>query len=463
MENKKEEPRMKKLVALLLAAMMLLTSVAALAEAPEGYPAVIEGLDLGGRTITIKSWYDTVRAEEPDEEQAARYAYEDWLMETYNFKLVYEVPYDWAGSQQYLNDFVVNEENAKDLTLIQMPGDFIATAYKNNLVAPWNDLIDLTNEKWNDAALEFMTKNGQVLGVFSGYAEPREAVFFNHTLLKDAGIDPDSLYQMQADGTWTWDALLDLCEKVQKDVDGDGVIDIWATTGTDPLFFGAFANNNASYFAIEDGKLVNTLGTENALEALTFVRNVRDNYFFKGDPDENGSVSWDYYKSAFASGRAVFSFIDTWEGYNGNEVLNDADFTWGAVMFPIGPHGTPGEYKSTVSYNVMTIPNIYEEADAKAIATVYDLWTEPTPGYEDDEESWIGQKYNAGCDDKAVDETYAMMVEAEHTHIDYYTFLGDKNSILGPDIFWQLDWNDPSALVEAVSPRWDAKAEDFNK
>ena len=44
---------MKKLVALLMAVLMLLASVAALAEAPEGYPEVVPGIDFGGQTIYI--------------------------------------------------------------------------------------------------------------------------------------------------------------------------------------------------------------------------------------------------------------------------------------------------------------------------------------------------------------------------------------------------------------------------
>ncbi len=43
---------MKKLVALILAAMMLCASLA-LAESPEGYPEVVEGIDFGGATVTI--------------------------------------------------------------------------------------------------------------------------------------------------------------------------------------------------------------------------------------------------------------------------------------------------------------------------------------------------------------------------------------------------------------------------
>ena len=48
---------MKKLFALLLAAMLLLTSVSALAEAPEGYPEVKEGIDFGGATLYIDYYW----------------------------------------------------------------------------------------------------------------------------------------------------------------------------------------------------------------------------------------------------------------------------------------------------------------------------------------------------------------------------------------------------------------------
>ena len=42
---------MKKLIALVLAAALLLSCCAALAEAPEGYPEKIEGLDFGGKDV----------------------------------------------------------------------------------------------------------------------------------------------------------------------------------------------------------------------------------------------------------------------------------------------------------------------------------------------------------------------------------------------------------------------------
>ena len=44
---------MKKILALVLAAMLLMGMCSAMAEVPEGYPEVIEGLDFNGATIWI--------------------------------------------------------------------------------------------------------------------------------------------------------------------------------------------------------------------------------------------------------------------------------------------------------------------------------------------------------------------------------------------------------------------------
>ena len=48
---------MKKIMALVLAAMMLLACCSALAETPEGYPAVVEGIDFGGASVWIADYW----------------------------------------------------------------------------------------------------------------------------------------------------------------------------------------------------------------------------------------------------------------------------------------------------------------------------------------------------------------------------------------------------------------------
>ena len=64
---------MKKIMALVLAAMMLLVCCSALAEAPEGYPEVVEGIDFGGASVWIADYWtgSRDRVAEPTEEQQA--------------------------------------------------------------------------------------------------------------------------------------------------------------------------------------------------------------------------------------------------------------------------------------------------------------------------------------------------------------------------------------------------------
>ena len=49
----------------------------------------------------------------------------------------------------------------------------------------------------------------------------------NKTVLKDAGIDPETIYDMQLNGEWTWDAWVDIMKEVQRDTDNDGQNDVF--------------------------------------------------------------------------------------------------------------------------------------------------------------------------------------------------------------------------------------------
>ena len=91
---------MKKIISLVLAAMLLLgcCSFAAAEEVPEGYPAIIEGLDFDGADVYIYDWWsDDTRNDNPSEDQQLQYDYQDWLMETYNVKVHQIALSDWAG------------------------------------------------------------------------------------------------------------------------------------------------------------------------------------------------------------------------------------------------------------------------------------------------------------------------------------------------------------------------------
>ena len=178
---------MKKIIALVLAAMMLLACCNVLAdEMPEKkYP----DLDFGGATVVIYDWWSgdgAVRLADPDEDTQKLYDYRDWVNETYNVNIVEKALSDWAGNSTELANMVMNADNSK-LCVVAVASDFAGSALGNKLYAPW--MIDVADH-FNKLATEFMTTaDGKVYGVTPGKNEPRSCIFFNKRVLEEAGID----------------------------------------------------------------------------------------------------------------------------------------------------------------------------------------------------------------------------------------------------------------------------------
>ena len=123
---------MKKIMALVLAAMLVLgicSFASAEAEVPEGYPAIIEGLDFGGAEVYIYDWWsDGTRSDDPSEDQQLQYDYWDWLEETYNVKIIQTALSDWAGNPTELANKVANKDDSV-LCLIGISGGFAGDQY----------------------------------------------------------------------------------------------------------------------------------------------------------------------------------------------------------------------------------------------------------------------------------------------------------------------------------------------
>ena len=447
---------MKKLVALLLAAMMLCAS-AALAEAPEGYPAVVEGVDFGGATVYVYDYWTASadRVAEPTEEQAAQYAYRDWINATYNVNVVQIAKGDWGSNSTELVNFVGAPDDT--LCLYILPPDFVGGPMKQNAFAAWNTkYIDFSADKWNQSTIEFMSKGDKVYGVATGASEPRGCLYFNKRVLTEANIDWNTIYDMQAAGTWTFQAFEDMLKQIQKDVDNDGVIDIYGMTGSnvDMYRLAVFSNGGSFFDFDENGKLTVTAGSDNTIEALNWSKDVWNTYGYQQPADG----SWDYYKDAWKQGFCGFYAYQTYGGFNDNSEMADMADEWGCVAFPIGPKGTT--YTNVVSDNVTVIPNVYDDETVAKLCLIYDLWSNATPGY-DDEDAWIGNKYNF-TDERAVDETYAMLRSSEHCSSDKVLLLGSVNDVEGQDFLWNLAGSSAEALLESKLPVWEGLLAEFN-
>jgi len=449
---------MKKLVALLLALMMLLASCAALAEDAE-YPEKVEGIDFNGQKVWIADYWtrSADRKDDPTEEEQAQYDYRDWINATYNVEAYQQADGDWGTNATQLINFN-GTGTAEDLRLYIIEPGSVGTLMANGVIAAWNDqdLVDLNSDKWNTADLEFLTKGGKTYGVVAGNSEPRQCLYFNKRVLEEAGIDWNTIYDMQANGTWTWAAWEEMMQKIHRDTDNDGVIDIYGFTGSsdDMMLISVFVNGG-SFFAFDDnGNLQPTMNSDEALSALAWAKGMKEKYFYYCPEGGN----WDYYKEAFKAGNIGFYMYQCYGGFNDNAELGDMEDEWGAVAFPVPNEGDT--YLTVISDNFTVIPSCYDAETVAKLVFLYDLWSNPTPGY-DDEDSWIGNKYNY-TDERAVDETYAMLREPDHAVANRATLLGTVNDVLGQDFLWSIDGATPAELVETNMPKWQSLCDTFN-
>lgn len=446
---------MKKLVSLLLAVLMLTASFAAMAEAPEGYPEINEKyIQAEKKTITIYDYWsgDGARKDDPTEEEQLQYDYRDWIEATYNVKIEQKQGGDWGTCAEEMINFTSAPDGSLRAYIIE-PGK-VGSLVTNGIAAPIT--YDVSGEKWNAANINMWAKNGVAYGVSTGSHEPRAVLYFNKRVLEEANIDWNTIYDMQADGTWTWAKLEEMLKQIQKDVDNDGVIDVWGMTGdNNDLFNMAVATNGGSYFAFDaDGKLQPTMGSEATLNALNWSRDIWMTYFYQQPADGN----WDYYKEAWKTGIAGFYMYQCYGGFNDNSEMADMEDEWGAVAFPVPNEGD--KYLTTISENTTLIPNCYDAETVDMIMFFIDLWTNDTPGV-DTEFAWIGNKYNF-TDDRAVDETYAMLRQGDHGWANLVVLLGTSNDVLGTPLLWNFATSTPAELIEAGMPAWQALCDTYN-
>jgi len=443
---------MKKIMALVLVAMMLLAACGALAE----YPAKVEGIDFGGAEVQILDYWsgDGARAENPTEEQQAQYDYRDWINETYNVNVHQLQGGDWGTCAEEMINFTANPDGSLRLYIIEpgKVGSLVAKGYAAAIPETY-----VAESDWNAAEKEFMTVGGKLYGLYKGKSEPRGCIYFNKRVLKEAGIEWEELYTLQAEGKWTWAKLEELCAKLTRDIDNDGVYDVYGLIGSrDDMEVCAVFSNGGSFFDFDaEGKIQPTMDSDETKNALTWATDTWTKY---SAPTPDGA-NWDWYKDAWKQGYTGFYMYQTYGGFNDNSEMADMADPWGCLAFPVPNEGDT--YVTVISDNITMVPNCYDEETVAKLAFLYDLWSNPTPGY-DDEDSWIGNKYNY-TDEKAVDETYAMLREPEHCRINKVTYLGTSNDVIGQDFLWSLGGEATVAeLIEQNMGKWQGLCDTFN-
>ncbi len=416
-------------------------------------------VDLGGMEIIIRDWWSGDEAEPQNEYEETLKEYRDWIQETYNFTIKSQAMSDWGSTPTDFVDYATTGGD-ENYVFILRDDPAITSAMANGLMYDLStlDCLDFNDVKFQRNLLHKQySKGDHIYAMFAGYSEARTGVYFNKRLLSDAGIDPESIYDMQADGTWTWDKFEELMSKVQQDKDNDGTIDVYGLTLNEGnMTTQAIFSNGGSYIDKDaSGNFVYNLESPETLEALEWTVKIFDTYDAEVANPEG--AEWDYYKEQFINGQAAFLVEDAYAANPGN-FLEDMQDEIGLVMFPNGPK--MDDYINVWSNNPAAIPACYDADKAWKIAFAWNLYTNAPSAEYLDYNGYYSTARNGKFDERAVDETLVMMTEKGT--IAYHGMV--PNLSLGSDFVWGIG---PGAVVsekvEAIRDTWKAYVDEANK
>mgnify|MGYP000918282448 CR=1 FL=1 len=414
-----------------------------------------EARDLGGMEIVIGDWWSSGEESAPQNaKDEATQEYRKMIQEKYNFKIKQVAISDWGGMQELFTTSVMAGD-PKASVFILAPG-WTVQPIANNLVYDLATIksLDFSQSKWNKYAIELMTKGKSIYGMASGKPEPKLGLFWNKRLFKEAGLDENLPYDLQKSGDWTWSKFEELCQKLTRDTNNDGKMDTYAMANFSPeLFSGAIFSNNAEFITKgPDGKYSNGTKSPEFLEALQWaVSLIQKGYEMPTPQDAN----WDWFGPAFHDAKVAMIASEEYRVGMWKDMKDD----FGFVMFPKGPKAK--DYRTYFSDNIAVIPSCFDAETADKIAFAYNLYTNPTPGYED-EDSWKDSYYSSFRDERAVDETLELMYKDGIGTVNYLSII--PNISVG-DIAYDVYalGSTPAEKIEAISGTWQAAIDEANK
>lgn len=378
--------------------------------APDTNEGGIPDVDLGGYEFIMGDWWSAYEPEksEPDTAWEQLVAdYHDMLETDMNFT------FKQIGLQNLgtYNEVLINSflENKPVCSAFQMNiSDFTAMAAQGLLYDLSKlDAFDFENDpKWSKKIIDFYTIDGKIFAARPSEDQPRLGIYFNKRLLEEANIDPDLPYDLQAEGKWDWAHFEELCTDLTRDLNNDGVTDIFGFGGNDceVMTVGIYGNGAMFVERDENGFFVD--GTLNPAfeEGLNWaVSLIQKGYISKFGQGQ----AWDSSYTDFANGKSAMVVCQTWvmESYFA-EMTDEI----GYVMLPAGPKG---HVCTNMMPTPISIPACIGEEAAQKAALIIDTWYDTRANIEEAEIMNITFRddyYGSFPDSRAVDETITSMV-----------------------------------------------------
>ncbi len=363
--------------------------------------------DFGGMKIMVADYWSSTKGEQntkshnPMEEDTKKFR--QFICNTYNVDIDQYGVGNWDSHPQTVANFcfVGGDENY----VFFVDNRSIGSGLKANLfydLHEFDDIIDWSKPKWAKSTFDLCGKQGKIYACRHIPPEPRGGLYFNKRLLREANIDPDSIYDMQLNGTWTWETFEQMLKATTRDLDNDGLVDVYGMASGSTDFSHLAVQSNGSCFIDKDdnGKYFSRVGDDKTTEAMTWVQKMVQNY---EKPMPEGA-NWDWMYACFKNGETAFCCH---QAYFAKELESISD-DYGFVAFPLGPN-SDGKYKTLFNDNYIVLPACYDKDTAAKIIKAFDLWSDETPGYGTD--AWKEEWYPRFRDSRAVDETLQIMFD----------------------------------------------------
>jgi hypothetical protein len=171
---------------------------------------------------------------------------------------------------------------------------------------------------------------------------------------------------------------------------------------------------------------------------------------------EGGEANW--WVQAFIDAKVAI----TWAEQFKCDWFKDMADDFGFVCLPKKDADSP--YRAYFRDNIVVMPSSFDAETAEKIAFAYNLFTNPTPGYEDDSEAWKEDYYPKFRDERAVDESLVAMFDGSKEIVnEFLPFVYGPNryDLLIP--VYEQQSKTPIEATEELSLQWENYINDANK
>ena len=261
----------RKTVLLVLAGVMLFPAVRVWAGG---------GSDLKGMDVVIGNFFsdwdvNTFKPRTDSEERLL--AQRKKLLQENGFTMKEKALTDWNGMMQLAAISTMSGKPAAQVFVVQ--SNWAMGLLSQGLLAPLSNsktvnfkstepaVKGLPPVPWNQTTIESLTFGGKIYGFSVGKnLINAQVIYYNKRLFREAGLDPNLPYDMQKDGTWTWANFMDICKKLTRDINNNGIVDTYAMTrDVSTEMLDAIVSSNGANYVDRDpktGKFYNASGKD---------------------------------------------------------------------------------------------------------------------------------------------------------------------------------------------------------